>query len=680
MLPPDLQPEAVQTWVSSRRKFIALPGQLSAVINRHDLDRAQEVAERYFPREFRARFIDATSIGGSREAYRQDQERQRAEREQLEARTDPPNDEIRSMVIGVTFMVVILGGVALLFWLASYLGGKKEEGGTSGNYGTADYAPIVQDMNGSLFKGVYLGASAHTRYPNHFFSPILSSPESHTLIVAPSRTGKGTSVILPTLLLYKSSLITIDPKGENTAITARYRRDQLGHTVHIVNPWGMHEQLYRQYGFGHAALNPLDVLDPKDRNVVGIANSLAVTICHQSATNDSFWQDSAAAMLAGILLWVTDAPGETKTLARVADLVSGGENADDLRQSLFPRMVASSSFRGAMRKLVGRFVKMDDKTYSNVIAQLSKSLQFMADDQVATATDHSSFNLAELANGRTTLYIVIPDDQMQPQAIWLKLMVNAVTQTFKRHRPAASGVRGMFLIDEFPVLGRVDSIVTDIAVVGGAGLDVTLIVQGLDQLHSIYGTSANTIIGNCGYKWFCNVKDLQTAEYVSKALGQMTVETVSQTISAADGKASRTMGETGRALLFADEIMSMGKGVAFAFQPRGRPHYLKPVDYRILAPYLAGRATIASDPPNIPNVEAVDPNPFHTQSGGAAPNGKMDRAEALATFGLQEGATAADVNAAYKSLMGKLHPDRGGTTYLAQKLNEARDLLLGKKK
>jgi hypothetical protein len=33
MLPPDLQPEAVQTWVSSRRKFIALPGQLSAVIN-----------------------------------------------------------------------------------------------------------------------------------------------------------------------------------------------------------------------------------------------------------------------------------------------------------------------------------------------------------------------------------------------------------------------------------------------------------------------------------------------------------------------------------------------------------------------------------------------------------------------------------------------------------------------
>lgn len=647
----------------------------------HDLARAEETAALYFPEGFRERFVDSTGVGGSRAGHKEYQAQLREQREAREQQAAGSSSSIGPAVV----LIVIFGLILVVGFLMKLVGSKGGESRTSGTYGTADYAPISSTIDDGLFKGVFLGASAHTIFPKAYFGPVLSSPESHTLVVAPSRTGKGTRVILPTLLLYKSSLITIDPKGENAAITARYRRDQLGHTVHILNPWSVHGSLFQDYGFGRATFNPLDVLDPKDPNIVGIANSLAVTICHQGSVNDSFWQDNATAMLAGIMLWVTDAPGESKSLGHVADIVSGGEKADDLRKTLFPRMVASSSYRGAMRKLVGRFVQMDDKTYSGVVAQLSKSLQFLADDQITTATDNSSFNLADLVNGRTTLYIVIPDDQMQAQAIWLKLMVTAVTQTFKRHRPAAQGVRGMLMIDEFPVLGRVESIVTDIALVGGSGLDLTLIVQGLDQIRALYGTSADTIIGNCGYKWFCNVKDLQTAEYVSKALGQMTVQTVSQTISGADGSTGRTLGETGRALLFPDEIMSMGKGTAFAFQPRGRAHYLKPVDYWHLSVYLSPRLEQAKAQVKLPDLDAFDLNPFYDQTRreqeqAARTSGTMDRAEALAMLGLEEGATEDQVNEAYKRLMGMLHPDRGGTNYLAQKLNQARDLLRGKKK
>lgn len=656
----------------------------------HDLARVQEAAALYFPESFRERFVDSTGVGGSRAGHKEYQAQLRAEREAQEnakkqaAQRDSPN-------IYPIVLLVIVGLMGVIGFLMKVVGSKEGQSRMSGNYGTADYAsPLDAKFDDGVFKGVFLGPAAHPGIPKSYFAPVMSTPESHTLVVAPSGTGKGTSVILPTLLLYKSSLITIDPKGENAAITARYRREQLGHTVHIVNPWGLHEALYQGRGFGRASFNPLDVLDPKAPNIVGIANSIAVTICHQTATNDAFWQNSATAMLAGILLWVADAQDAKrapKTLAHVADIVSGGEKAEDLRRTLFPRMVASSSYRGAMRKLVGRFVQMDDKTYSGVIAQLSQSLQFLADDQIATATDHSSFDLPDLVNGRTTLYIVIPDDQMQAQAIWLKLIVNAVTQTFKRYRPAAQDVRGMFLIDEFPVLGRVDGIVTDIALVRGAGLDVTLIVQGLDQLRSIYGTSADTIIANCGYKWFCNIKDLQTAEYISKALGQMTVRTVSQTISGADGSTGRTLGEAGRALLFPDEIMSMGKGVAFAFQARGRPFYVKPIDYWHLHAYFTPHEN-DTGAPKMPDLRAYDDNPFHRQNHynqdgekeAAQPSGKMDRAEALAMFGLEEGASDDQVRDVYKNLMAKIHPDKGGTTYLAQKLNEARDLLLGKKK
>lgn len=63
-------------------------------------------------------------------------------------------------------------------------------------------------------------------------------------------------------------------------------------------------------------------------------------------------------------------------------------------------------------------------------------------------------------------------------------------------------------------------------------------------------------------------------------------------------------------------------------------------------------------------------------SGGGAPSGAMSRAEALAVLGLKEGATADEVRAAHRRLMKEFHPDRGGSDYIAAKINQAKDVLL----
>lgn len=99
---------------------------------------------------------------------------------------------------------------------------------------------------------------------------------------------------------------------------------------------------------------------------------------------------------------------------------------------------------------------------------------------------------------------------------------------------------------------------------------------------------------------------------------------------------------------------------------------------RLLAAYMARRFGRPGPDPEDDEAGAADEGGARSgDSHAAGRSGRMSRSEALAILGLEEGADADQVRRAYRRLISQAHPDRGGSAYLAAKINEARSVLLG---
>ena len=530
-------------------------------------------------------------------------------------------------LLGNFMTALAIWGALALAWLTlrhtwRSLWSDRQPPPVSDTYGSARYADLRVQMPHEFHAhlGVFFGKSSTPELSavplnEQPGAPVCATPEHHTLIVARTRTGKGTRIIVPTLLRYMGSAIVIDPKGENAAITARIRRDLLGQDVHVINPWGELATAFAARGVSPTTFNPLDVLDRNDPNAVAIAQALAGAVCPSSpGDKDRYWQGSAANVLTAVLLWITDQPGEQKTLARAREIVSLSRK--EFTDTFLAPMAASSAFGGAIREMVSPYLDLAQETYSAIMANLSENTKFLSDPQIKAATARSSFDMSDLIRAPATIYLVIPPDRIDTQRTWLRLMTTAAMHTFKRYplegRPPH---RCMVLMDEFPALGRIEDMPRDIATMSGYGIDFTLIVQGLDQLKDLYGAAAGTLLSNCAYKWFCNVNDLESARYLSDTLGKQTVRTVARGESENEGPGgagkgeSVNYGETGRLLLMPDEVLALGRDVAILINPEGRPHYLRPVDYWRLPGAFASLAArypkLYWDPPL-----SFDDNPY----------------------------------------------------------------------
>lgn len=339
--------------------------------------------------------------------------------------------------------------------------------------------------------------------------------EAHLLTLAPTRAGKGIGTVIPNLLSYEGSVLCIDPKGENTRVTAS-RRNELG-PVRVLDPFGVSGEMSSAY-------NPLDMIDAASpdaaEDAAAIADALVADPPEQVA--EAHWNEEAKALIAGLILHIAASePPEHRTPARLRELLTLPPTAF---QKLLATMSASSAVHGLVARAANRHLGKADREAAGVLSSAQRHTHFLDSGRIAAVTAYSDFALSELKTRPSTLFLVLPPDRLDTYARWLRLMVTQVLTAMTRAGTASpSPAPVLFLLDEFAALGRHDGIARAMGLMAGYGVQLWPILQNLGQLRSLYGARAGTFLSNAGCVQLFNVNDLETAEWASKLLGETTV-------------------------------------------------------------------------------------------------------------------------------------------------------------
>ena len=354
--------------------------------------------------------------------------------------------------------------------------------------------------------GVVLGRLGHD-YLRH------DGPE-HVLCFAPTRSGKGVGLVVPSLLTWPGSAIVHDIKGENWQLTAGYR-SQRGRVL-----------LFDPTNAKSSAYNPLLEVRRGEWEVRDVQNVADVLVDPEGSLDKrNHWEKTSHSLLVGAILHVLYAEAN-KTLAGVAAFLSDPKRPiETTLQAMMttphlgeqgPHPVVASTARELLNK--------SDNERSGVLSTAMSFLGLYRDPVVAEVTCRCDWRIADLiADPRpATLYLVVPPSDISRTKPLIRLVLNQIGRRLTEDLHAKDRRhRILMMLDEFPALGRLDFFESALAFMAGYGIKSFLIAQSLNQIEKAYGAN-NSILDNCHVRVSFATNDERTAKRVSDALGTAT--------------------------------------------------------------------------------------------------------------------------------------------------------------
>ncbi|MCK1305819.1 conjugal transfer protein TraG [Bradyrhizobium sp. 45] len=415
-------------------------------------------------------------------------------------------------------------------------------------YGSARWADAGEVRAAGLLgpDGVVLG-KLDRDYLRH------NGPE-HVLCFAPTRSGKGVGLVVPSLLAWPGSAIVHDIKGENWQLTAGFRARH--GRVLLFDPTNPKSSAY----------NPLLEVRRGEWEVRDVQNVADVLVDPEGSLDKrNHWEKTSHSLLVGAILHALYAEAD-KTLAGVAAFLSDPKRpiAATLKAMMTTPHLGEHGPHPVVASTARELLNKSENERSGVLSTAMSFLGLYRDPVVAQVTRRCEWRIADLiADSRpTTLYLVVPPSDISRTKPLIRLVLNQIGRRLTEDLHARERRhRILMMLDEFPALGRLDFFESALAFMAGYGIKSFLIAQSLNQIEKAYGPN-NAILDNCHVRVSFATNDERTARRVSDALGTATEMRAMKNYAGHRlnpwlGHLMVSRQETARALLTPGEVMQL---------------------------------------------------------------------------------------------------------------------------
>ncbi len=459
-----------------------------------------------------------------------------------------------------------------------------------GQHGTARWrkrSTLAQTLQawpnrqGAPAQGIVVGQSGRSR-------TWVTKDSGHTLLIGSTRSGKDRRIILPSLGLLgaggQRSLLITDPKSELFDHTAAFLKN-CGYRVRRLD--------FRNPREGES-FNPLtcvsDALHCEEPDWAR-ASQCAWDIAHiltpfDEHSGDLFWAQSQESLTAALILGIAQAaPKTARNLSSVYTTLlelgrDEGKALDQWMQS-FPE-------RHPARFAYGTVGLSSERTRTSILTGTAAQLRLFSDPDIAWMTSEQIAPPSQCGSELEAVFLIVPDDRSTRYPV-VNLYLSQTLQSLSALAEESGGQLPqpvMAILDEFGNLPKIPDFDKLITVAAGRGIQITMVVQDLQQLKSRYGDAAQTIEGNASTWIYLMTQNWETAQLLSKKMGEYTTKIVSQSVPhvswwnmpQTSSGAQDSHGLTGRPLLTTDELMRWPEGYALILQNRQYPAKMRTPD------------------------------------------------------------------------------------------------------
>ncbi|WP_415713365.1 type IV secretory system conjugative DNA transfer family protein [Maridesulfovibrio sp.] len=487
-----------------------------------------------------------------------------------------PSHQLLDAIISEAEMIFVFPQLMALFVIVATMRKIK---GDADIHGTAHWAKKKEIQNAGLLNGsgVYVGGWQEKKILHYLRH---SGPE-HIMAFAPTRSGKGVGLVLPTLLSWGESSIVLDIKGENWALTSGWRKAQ-GQKVMKFDPTDTMAS--------SARYNPLSEIRLGGPHAIPDAQNIASMIVDPDGKGlKDYWNKAAFSFLGGTMLHCLIHfqinEGRHATLNDLS-LMLADEDRD--MSELFEEMLTndhvahlqtlfgdsmSEEAMIAVRKFIAaaarEMLNKADAELSGVVSTAVANMALYRDPVVNWATSGCDFRIADIMNSEqpVSLYLVIRPSDIDRLRPLVRLILNIVLRRLTEEMEFSGGEvkagykhRLLLMLDEFTSLGKMEIFERALAFMAGYGIKAYIIVQDLTQLQSAYGKE-ESIMSNCHLRIAYAPNKIETAQVLSKMSGETTIiqkkTSLSGTRSGHMNRANVSISEAKRALLTPDECMRL---------------------------------------------------------------------------------------------------------------------------